>query len=107
MRFPMTTRVALRYQLKEAPVEEQDVPRHYARLILKVKVPTKDPYIQSLQSVAAQTTGAIPIIRRIEPMEVVMDLPVSLDSRSKVKKVLQSLPFVEGMILSTGPKIRR
>lgn len=108
MKFPLTTRVALRYQLRQRQEQqEEDQPKHYARLVMKVKVPPKDPYLQSLQSVAARTTGAIPIIRYIEPMTVTMDLPITHESRRDLKRVLQALPFVESMLLSTGPKIRR
>lgn len=108
MEFPLTTRVALRHQLRrrDESAEDAEEVRHYARLLVNMEIPTDDPYIQALQNLAARTTGAIPIVRRVEPMVLTMDVPVSLDARRDLKRKMQSLPFVVGVTLSTGPKIR-
>ena len=106
--FPLTTRVALRHQLRrrDESAEGAEEIRHYARLLVNMEIPTEDPYIQALQSLAARTTGAIPIVRRVEPMILTMDVPISLDARRELKRKVQALPFVVGVTLSTGPKIR-
>ena len=106
--FPLTTRVALRHQLRRRDESAEDAGqiRHYARLLVKMEIPADDPYVQALQNLAARTTGAIPIVRRMTPMILTLDVPVSLDARRELKRMVQALPFVVGVTLSAGPKIR-
>jgi hypothetical protein len=62
----MTTRVALRHQLKEVVNPDRD--RHYMRVEVFVDLPSRDPYIKALQSVAAKCPrGVIPLVKQTAP----------------------------------------
>ena len=106
MRFPPTTRVALRHQVRDRSVAQEGKKPHYVRLEVTLDLPRRDPYLQKLQGLAARRTNTIPIIKRISPVTVTLDLPIALDERRGVMDVVQRLPFVRGVLITTGPPIR-
>jgi len=100
------TRVAMRYAALRAYVPEPGARPHYVRLKVKVHLPARDPYLQTLLSTAARASDSVPFIRRTEPVQVTLDLPIPLEVRKKVIRALSSLPFVESVLASSGPPIR-
>ena len=105
MKFPMTTRVALRHQLKEVVNPDRD--RHYMRVEVFVDLPSRDPYIKALQSVAANVAGVIPLVKQTAPLRITVDLPTDARSRTEVMKALKRLPFVQAVLGKQGGPIRR
>ncbi len=105
MQFPMTTRVALRHQLKE--VRDPDRDRHYMRVEVFVNLPDRDPYLKALQSMVANVAGVIPLVRQTAPLRVTIDMPTDAESRTKVMRALKRLPFVETVLGQKGGPIRR
>ena len=107
MGLPLTTRVALRHQVvRNNPVVEKGKKPHYVRLNVTMELPSGDPYLQKIQGLAARQTHTIPIIKRVSPVQVTLDLPIALDERRGVKDAVQKLPFVSGVLITTGPPIR-
>ena len=105
--LPLTTRVALRHQVARVlPVSRKERKPHYVRLDISIDLPSRDPYLLKIQGLAARQTGTIPIIKRVSPVEVTLDLPISLEERQKVIDAVQRLPFVRRVLITTGPPIR-
>jgi len=106
MDLPLTTRVALRHQVvRDLPVSKGKKP-HYVRLNVNIDLPGRDPYLQKIQGLAARQTSTIPIIKRVSPVTVTLDLPIALEERRGVVDAIQKLPFVKGVLITTGPPIR-
>jgi hypothetical protein len=109
-RIALAVRVAARFQkvrLDPPSLEERERNPHYARMEVRIDLPERDPYIQSILKLVARKTGAIPHYVRGEPFRITVDAPISLEDRMKAARALQSLPFVASVIQGTGPEIRR
>jgi hypothetical protein len=110
IRIALAVRVAARFQkvrLNPQTREEREKNPHYARMKVRIDLPERDPYIQSILKLVTRKTGTIPHYVRGEPFLITVDAPISLDDRTKASRALQSLPFVTAVVQGTGPEIRR
>ena len=103
---PMRVRVAMRHVAKVVPDSVVEANPHYVRLHIKVDLPSGDRYLQKIVSTAARASDSVPFIRRTEPVEVTLDLPIALGQRKAVEKAVRSLPFVRSVVIGSGPPIR-
>lgn len=102
----MRVRVAMRHVAKVMPDPVVEANPHYVRLHIKVDLPSEDRYLQKIVSTAARASDSVPFIRRTEPVEVTLDLPITLGQRKTVEKAVRSLPFVRSVVIGSGPPIR-
>lgn len=109
-RIALAVRVAARFQrvqLNPSSRAEQGKNPHYARMQVRIDLPERDPYIQSILKLVARKTDAVPHYVRGEPFIITVDAPISIEDRVKASRALQSLPFVTSVVQGTGPEIRR
>ncbi len=103
----MAVRVAMRHTVRKRLVErDRNRKPHYLRLLVKVDLPSRDEYLQKILSTAARASDSLPFIRRSEPVEITLDIPATLDRRKAVLDALKSLPYVESVLVGSGPPIR-
>lgn len=106
----MVFRVAMRHMVRtdrNRLIERgRDQKPHYVRLFVKVDLPDRDEYLQKIVSTAARVSDSVPFIRRSEPVEVTLDIPIPLSRREAVARALKALPYVRSVLVGTGPVIK-
>lgn len=93
-------------KVRPDPLIRSQTKPHYFRLHIKVDLPSDDGSLQKILSTAARASDSIPFIRRTEPVEITLDIPISHERRKEVEMAVKSLPFVRSVVIGSGPPIK-